>query len=363
MFRRAQFFLAGIFVCLLFTGAGCVQLGFSGKSSGPMGVYASTDKGDTWKQSSAFPTVDGVKKITGAKVFRMFQDPSDPNAIYVATRGQGLFYTYDGGASWRQFTFFSGKFIYSVVIDPKDKCNIYATDGPKAYKTEDCGRTWKEIYNEVSPEQRAVALAIDYGNPQVIYLAKLGGDVLISKNGGKSWDVSKRFGFQLQHLATDPLVPKRVYVAGYRDGLWRSNDLGTTWKDLTEKIEEFNEANMFNRLALNPVQKDSLFWISKYGILRSDDAGDTWAEMKLITPPGSVNIYSFAVNPKNQKEIYYTGTILGEKDAHVRSTFYKTSDGGKSWVTKKMPTNTIPTWILVHPEKNNVLYLGFALLN
>ena len=45
--------------------------------------------------------------------------------------------------------------------------------------------------------------------------------------------------------------------------------------------------------------------------------------MNLITPPGSANIYGFAVNPQNENEVYYVGTIGN------RSLFYKTVDGGK----------------------------------
>jgi hypothetical protein len=57
--------------------------------------------------------------------------------------------------------------------------------------------------------------------------------------------------------------------------------------------------------------------------------------------------------------MYYTGTILGSKNEHIRSVFYKTEDGGKNWVTKKMPTDTIPAYLLVHPENNNLIFMSF----
>jgi hypothetical protein len=61
--------------------------------------------------------------------------------------------------------------------------------------------------------------------------------------------------------------------------------------------------------------------------------------------------------------MYYTGTILGEKNVHVRSTFYKSVDGGKNWVTKKLPTNTIPVGLLINSEKDSIVSMGFAVLN
>ncbi|EKD43031.1 MAG: hypothetical protein ACD_72C00492G0001, partial [uncultured bacterium] len=211
-------------------------------------------------------------------------------------------------------------------------------------------------------DQRVVSLAVDYGNSNMVYAAEIGGDILLSNNGGVSWRPGERFGFQLQFLAADQFNPGRVYVAAYQRGFYRSDDSGQNWKNLSAGFDSFTDANKFYRLVFNTGKKDSLFWICKYGILRSDDAGETWTDLKLITPPGSVNIYGFDINPKNQNEMYYTGTILGEKNAHVRSTFYKTTDGGKNWVTKKLPTNTIPAWILVNQVKDNIINMGFTTL-
>lgn len=345
---------------LTLTGAGCLQFGAT--AAGPMGIFRSQDKGESWIAAMAYPTVKGVGSIAGVKVYRIFEDPSDNNAMYLGTRGQGLYYSYDNGDSWRTVPFFNGKFIYGLAVDPHNKCVIYVSDGPVIYKTVDCTRTWNIVYTEERPDQRIVSIAAGFEENSNIYAALLGGDILKSNDGGKSWRVVKRFGFFLQQIMTDPFNPRRVFVASYRNGLYRSDDNGENWTDVSKGLESFSESVNFYRLILNPGQKDSLFWISKYGILRSDDAGDTWNALQLITPPGSVNIYGFAINAKNQKEMYYTGTILGEKNAHVRSTFYKSVDNGKNWVTKKLPTNTIPMSIRIHPDKDSVLFMGFTSL-
>jgi photosystem II stability/assembly factor-like uncharacterized protein len=62
------------------------------------------------------------------------------------------------------------------------------------------------------------------------------------------------------------------------------------------------------------------------------------------------------VNPQNDNEIYYTATI-GD-----RSTFYKTLDGGKNWITKKLPSGQIPVYLRVHKKNASVLFLGFTSL-
>jgi len=354
-----KFFLACGICVLLLTGASCIT---KKATVGPMGVYRSTDKGDKWEQVAAFPTPQGVKSIAGIKVYRIFEDPSDPNAFYLGTRGQGLYYTYNNGDSWQAVDFMAGKFIYALAVDPKDKCTIYASDGAHIYKSIDCSRTWELVFTEERTGERMVSLAIQNDNSKIIYGAELNGDIIMSRDEGKSWQAIARFGFQLQDLVIDRQNTDRLYVAAYRSGLFRSDDAGETWLDLTEGLKKFNDSKTFYRILLNPAQKNSLFWVCKYGILRSDDAGATWTDLQLLTPPGAVSIFGFAVNPKNQKEIYYTGTILGEKNAHVKSTFYKTSDGGVTWITKKLPTDTVPVMIKVHPSKDNVLLMGFTTL-
>jgi len=359
---RKIFLLTSLMALLVLTGASCINFGGS-TAQGPMGMFRSVDKGENWVQINAYPTNKGLASLSGIKVYRVYNDPSDNNAYYLASRGQGLFFTLDNGDTWQAVKGMEGKFIYGLAVDPKDKCTVYASDGPHVYKTIDCLRTWQLVYTEERPNQRLVSLAVDFGNSAVVYGAEIGGDIIISPDYGRSWRVVKRFDFELQQLSADPYQPKRIYVASGSNGLFRSDDNGVTWVDSNAGLEGFNDSKNFYRLILNPGQKDSLFWISKYGILRSDDAGVTFTDLKLLTPPGSVNIYAFAINPNNQKEMYYSGTILGDNNTHVRSTFYKSTDGGVNWVTRKLPTNTIPMVMWVQPKSNSMVFMGFATLD
>jgi len=293
-------------------------------------------------------------------VYRLFTDPSDQNALYLSTRGQGLFYSYDNGDTWRTAPGMGSAYIYGLSVDPKSKCVIYITDGLHIYKTTDCMRTWALMFTEERPSQRFVDVVVDYGNSNIIYAAQLGGDILQSKDAGASWRIIKRFGFEVRLMEADPFKSGRLYVAAYRNGLHRTDDGGNNWTDVSKGITDFSDGKSFYRFVLNKGKKDSIYWVSKYGILRSDDAGGTWSDIKLLTPPGSVNIYSFAVNPINQSELYYTGTVLNDKGQNLRSTFYKTVDGGNNWVTKKLPTNTIPVAMLVHIKNTSMLFVGFT---
>ncbi|MDO8625985.1 MAG: hypothetical protein Q7K39_00805 [Candidatus Magasanikbacteria bacterium] len=354
---RLYFLGASLLVTL---GAGCIQFGGSKTALGPSGMYRSSDKGETWAPIVSLPTAEGVKSMAGVNVFRVFTDPGDANAMYLASRNQGLFFTYNNGSSWSRSDVLAGKYIYAMAIDPQNKCVIYVSDEGHIYKTSDCTRSWRLIYTEERPSQRPVSLAIDYADSNLIYAALAGGDILKSVDGGTSWRVTKRFGFPVQYLTADPFAAKRIYVAAAQKGLFRSDNAGEEWYDMSGNIAGYSGALNFYRLILHPSKKANLFWISKYGILHSEDGGATWKDLQLITPPGGVNIYAFAVNPQNDKEMYYTGTILNEKGVPVRSTLYKTVDGGKTWVTKKLPTNTIPVYLYVHVKDGKVIFLGFT---
>lgn len=349
--------LVGAFIL---AGAGCVS---TGNVVQPLGMYRSPDRGETWTSVNALPTAQGVKSLAGVKVYRVYTDPSDPDALYVTTRGQGLFYTYNRGDSWQTVEGFAGKTIYGLAVDPKDKCNIYASDQEKhILKTEDCGRTWKMVYTDDRLYERVVSLAVDPGNSATIYAALYHGDIIVSNDRGNSWRTVKRSASTdtvVENLTVDPKMPGRVYVATYGKGLLRSDDGGATWLWLTEGFKPFNNGMQFYRLVLHPTEKDTIFWLCQYGVLRSNDAGKTWNEIKLITAPGSVNVYSLAVSPSNTKEMYYVATVWLDK-ATSRSSFYKTTDGGLTWRTKKLPSGAVPVTINVHPKDNGVIFLGFT---
>lgn len=348
-----------LFLLFLTVGASCVTVGGSkgNTMSGPAGMFVSEDKGETWKAIAALPTVEGVKNISGVSVYRVLEDPQDPNAMYLATSDAGLFFTYNNGATWQKPLTgpFGDGFVYSVAVHPKVKCTIYATNGNQVFRSDDCSRTWNVMYSESRLDTKIVSLAFNYFPPYQIYLAETNGDVLSSMDSGNSWTVEKRFGTRIINLVSSPLQEGLMYAITKDKYLFRTDNGGKDWVSLNTNLATFPGSKEYRRFVMHPNKSGTIYWISTYGILRSDDKGETWKAYELITPPGSAAIYGFAVSPTTDNEIYYVATISG------KSTFYKSLDGGVNWITKKLPSGQLPAVLRIHPKNDKMLFLGYAI--
>jgi photosystem II stability/assembly factor-like uncharacterized protein len=348
-------FLASL---LVLVGAGCVSFSGGSTSSAPAGVFVSSDKGESWEHLVTLPEADGIKNIGNLSLYRVFEDPQDPNTMYVGTRGQGMYYTYDNGFTWQKPNFapLNTGFIYSVAVHPKDKCLIFATNGNQVFKSVDCSRTWAEVYRDGRSGIRAVSLAFANHAPYTLYMAQSGGDLVTTNDAGASWTTVQRFGLNIAQIVSDKFQPNRLYLTTRDSGLHRSDDAGSSWTDLTAQLSDISGAIEYRGFVQHPTKQHTIYWLSTYGIIYSTNAGETWNAVDLISAPGSVNIYGFGVNPKNDSEMYYTATL---KDLS-RSTFYKSIDGGVNWTTKKMPSSQVPTVLRVHPIEGYI-YLGFTI--
>ena len=100
--RKTFLFVGLVAVVLVFVGQGCLSSGNQSATSGPAGMFASVNRGDSWEPISLLPKADGVKNISSASVYRLFTDPQDPTALYWASRQNGFFFSYDEGRTWQQ---------------------------------------------------------------------------------------------------------------------------------------------------------------------------------------------------------------------------------------------------------------------
>lgn len=346
--RRSIKFLPIIFLLLL--GQGCIKIQ-SGGSGSDGGIFKSVDKGMNWAQKAmvlSLPT--RPFNIAGLNVNKLVIDPSDHEALYLATSGAGIFYSLDGGEGWLQSKTLRAGDVYDVAVDSRNKCTIYAATSNKLLKSTDCARTWNSVFVDSRPEVLVTRALIDRNNANVVYLAasnSQNGDLAKSVDAGATWTPIGHWSSPITKIVMDANSSDILYVATQLNGLQRSANAGATWTNLSSKLDTFPGSRDFSDLVVDPSISGTIYYVSIYGILKSVNSGDSFEKIDLLTPPGSTRIYSFAVNPSNSAEIFY-GTA---------TTFYKSVNGGRQWQTKKLPTSRVAKGLVIDTTNPNVMYL------
>jgi len=326
-------------------GFGCISIGAQPQGNDG-GVFKTSDKTGNWTQSNSIPTVSGLGSMNAINAVDLVFDPQDNSAIYLAST-TGLFYTWDAAASWKYANNLGGGYVNSVAIAYNNKCTVYAAMQNKILRSIDCARSWQSYYFDTRANVYVSYLAVNPGNSDIVYAGLSTGDLLKSGDKGQSWAIINRFNDKITKITISPKNNNLMFVGLQGNSLWRSSDAGKTWVDLRTKMSQFNGSNEIFDLDMD---KDGsvMYLTSTFGIISSADNGDNWTKVDLLTPPGNTKIYSLAINPSNAKEIYYS----------TASTFYMSSDGGKTWITKKLPTTRAGVALLVDPSNPSVLYMG-----
>ena len=355
--------LAIVLSTTILFGAGCIG-GAIPANQIDGGVWKSTDGGNTWMNKKAL--VQGAKVTAGvgtAKILQVAFDPQDNRTIYLATMDTGLLYSLDAGETWQQPASMpsqpataqlnSGR-VGAIAVDAKNKCVVYAAKGNSIFKTMNCGRDWDRIFFDPRAEIAFTQLNVDWYNSNNVYSGTSLGDVYKSDDTGITWKmVTRSDGNAIVTIAVDPRDSRLIYAATYGGGVLKSPDGGNTWRTIIKEFgDELYDSRRAIQLAVDPIAANVVYIVSKYGIVKTENGGDTWKGMTLTTPPGSIKINSIAIDPKNNKHILYTGI----------GVLQSTDDGGSTWKPRKLPTTQIGSTLVFDPVDSKILYLGTTAL-
>lgn len=351
---------------LVFLTAACsIRTGSSGEENlRDASVFLSTDRGDNWRPTVSVPTVDGrLQNIGDLNVNMMVMDPQDSMAVYLASFDQGLYYTYNIIKGWNQVAGLPRATISDIKVDPKNKCSIYTAIGNRLYRSQDCARTWRQIYFDNNAEVAVTALAIDHYNSRNVYIGTSRGEIIKSIDYGENWRTIRRLDEGVGRLIISPLDSRQLFVATARNRIFsftssidtNPNDTADVdrnfsvdnWTDLNDVLKDYNLGATFRDIVLS-VQDGAIYLATEKLLLRSPDQGITWENIKLLQPEQQASINAVAVNPQNAQDIYYV----------TNTTFFHSSDGGITWKTKNLPTKRAGRSLLVDFQNPNNIYLG-----
>ena len=271
------------------------------------GVWKSDDAGSTWRNLS-----DG---FFGGSIGAIAVSDSDPNVIYVGggektvrgnvSHGDGIWKSIDGGATWKHMGLGSTRHIPRIRIHPKNSDIVYVAAmghlfGPNeqrgVFKSTDGGETWERVLF-VNDEAGAFELILDPNNPRVLYAS--------------SWKIKR--------------TPYSLESGGEGSGIWKSEDAGETWSEITRNTGLPSGTLGVIGLAVSPKNSNRVWAIVEAkdgGVFRSENGGRTWRRINDQRDLRQRAWYYSRIyaDPQNEDVVYV-----------LNVSFWKSKDGGETY--------------------------------
>jgi photosystem II stability/assembly factor-like uncharacterized protein len=177
-------------------------------------------------------------------------DPHHPKVLYLGMDGDlsaghaggGIFKSEDWGRSWKQLEHQPGsrRGFFGLVVDPTDSNRIYwgcCGRGGGVWRSEDAGESWQRVFG--NDMWIFNVMATEDGT---VYCG--GKNLWRSTDHGKSWKQLTHFktSWQVVGLAADPADPKTMWISavtwgeGSVGGVFKTSDDGATWQDISDDL-------------------------------------------------------------------------------------------------------------------------------
>ena len=226
-----------------------------------------------------------VLALEGSQARCIAIDPRDPQRVYVGTMDNGLWFSADGGGSWREAGLsIDEPRVLSVAVSRSYQRSgmsaVYAgTEPSNLYRSEDGGSSWQLL-----PALRELPSASSWSFPP------------------RPWT------HHVRTIALHPTDPDWLAVGIELGGVMRSRDGGETWIDHNPKA--YSDAH---QLLTHPLAPERLYEAAGQGIARSDDRGDTWQRLDA----GLDRHYAWAqaIDPADP-DLWYVAVSRGPSAAH-----------------------------------------------
>ena len=331
---------------------------YIGAASG--GVWKSLNGGSTFKPVFDKQPVQSIGAIT--------IDPKNPKVVWVGTGeawtrnsvsiGDGVYKSVDGGENWTNMGLKDSERIAKILVDPSSTNTVYVcapgklwsdSDERGLYKTIDGGKTWTRILKGPNASTGCSMISMDKQNPQTIYAGlwdfrckgwtfRSGGEgpnvfsgsgFFKSTDGGASWtefDEKSATGLPSKPwgriaVAVAPSKPSTVYAFIEaeipKDGLYRSDDGGKTWRQLDRSQNMIWRPFYFANLIVDPKDENKVYKPDG-SLIASNDGGESFSN---ISGGAHGDFHDVWINPNN------TDNVVTGDDGGVWYSF----DGGNRW--------------------------------
>lgn len=199
--------------------------------------------------------------------------PTDSSTLYASGHPSsggnlGFIESNDGGKTWRQISEgVNGPVdFHQMEVSKADPRTIYGVYGDLQI-SRDAGRSWT-IAGRVPAG--IIDLATSTNDVAVLYAATRNG-LLVSKDGGSSWQNAHSIKGPTTVVATSPTGDVYVFVVG--SGLMKAKEPELSWTSLNNSFGQ----DYLLHLAFAPDNSENLYVVShQRGVMASSDGGRTW---------------------------------------------------------------------------------------
>ncbi|OGF31232.1 hypothetical protein A2300_01415 [Candidatus Falkowbacteria bacterium RIFOXYB2_FULL_35_7] len=334
---------------------GCISITKKGESTGTgLGMFVTGDRGETWIRKATLLTPGAQDaNFSGASIFTLANDPTDADSIYAGTGQNGIYYSYNGGDGWTQakslLTKVSGR-VLSIAVDPKDRCSIYAAVENKIVKSSDCNRSWEIMFTTATADELMRSIVVDWFDSKIVYALSYTGNVYKSLNNGISWAKTAGLATETKEMEMDPNDSRILYLATDKLGLFKSSDSGLNWISLRDNMKQFDGLIRTGYgIEIDKKHPNTVFYLSKFGLLKSGDGGSSWSQVKLVTAEDEVVFRDFEQSTVDPNVMFVTDD----------KTLYRSVDGGATWETKSLPSITRVGDTEINLKNDKILFVGF----
>ncbi len=272
------------------------------------GLWRSDDGGASWRRLP----------VPQKLVLSVAPDPSSEDVIYVDRTGGGVLRSADGGHAWAPVAApgTAPPVVQQLTIASSDPETLfaYATgSSPGLYRSRNSGATWQIVL----PSTPFVAVAVDPFDARNVHVAAGDQGVLQSTDGGDHWIPSNTGLLTLAavSIAIDAQDARRLYLVN-GSLIYRSTDGGGTWLPLFGIANSVEVAS--DPLAANVAYVRTGPTVGFDGLLRTTDGGFTW---RALSPPaGAAKLTGMAPDPGHPDGLYVVTDLV-----------LKTADAGTTW--------------------------------
>jgi len=198
---------------------------------------------------------------------------------------------------------------------------------------------------------RMIAAVGEPGNPMVSYAGAASGGIWKTEDMGITWKsiFDETEDSSIGALAIAPSNPKQVWAGtgetflirpahAVGNGVYKSSDAGKTWKNLG-----LEKTFRISRVIVHPTDTNTVYVASlghthgpqqERGIYKTTDGGKTWERVFFVNE--NTGCADLAIDPKNPNILYAAMWEVeiktwNLKSGGVGSGIYRTKDGGKTW--------------------------------